>query len=125
MTAENAPLDKFTIDLAAVENAKNELDEKMNTLNGQISRMISKVEVDDMPVLLPILNLTHERKMLEKIARALTRIAPMMEEYEKLGRRKHLLEVAAEEPGWLAATLGDFTDTFNVAGADGWEWEEK
>lgn len=117
---EVQPLKKFTIDLGAVDQMREELKEKMTQLHEQISKLISKVVIDDEPVLVPIFNLTHQRRDLEKIARALTRVAPIMEEFEKLGKRRLVLDIAAEEPGWLAATLGDFSGDF--AEADAFDW---
>jgi hypothetical protein len=117
------PLERFPVDLGHAKVIRDELNERLEELHGQIGRIISKVEVNDIPVLLPILGLTHERKVLEKIARALTRAAPMLEEYEKLGKRKALLDLAVEEPGWLAATLGDFTSEFAEADSFAWDWK--
>lgn len=120
---KGVPLERFPVDLSHAKEVRDEMNERLEELHGQIGRIISKVEVNDIPVLMPILHLTHERKVLEKIARALTRAAPMLEEYERLGKRKALLDLAVEEPGWLAATLGDFTGEFAEADSFAWDWQ--
>lgn len=118
------PIDRFTVDLTQLGNAREELDARMKELNGQISRIIEKMTIDDCPILMPILNLTKKRSQLEKLARALNRVAPLVDEYDKLHKRLHVLEVAADDPGWLAASLGDFSTDINdlfQRKADEWE----
>jgi hypothetical protein len=113
------PIDKFTIDLSQVGHVKAELKERMEELSGQISKVVERMKIDDNPVLIPILNMTKKRSALEKLARALNRVAPLIDEFEKLDHRLTCLQVASDEPGWLAATLGDFD--FDFEGAAGWE----
>lgn len=114
------PIEKFTIDLSTVETQRDTIKEKMDQLGEQISNIVHKVVIDDVPILMPIFQVTKERRQLEKLARALNRAAPLLEELEKLNRRKHLLDIAVEEPGWMAATLGDFSGVFNAT--DEFDW---
>lgn len=113
------PIDKFTIDLSQVGAVRAELKERMEELSGQITKVVERMKIDDNPVLIPILNITKKRSALEKLARALNRVAPLIDEFEKLDHRLTCLQVAADEPGWLAASLGDFK--FDFEGAAGWE----
>jgi hypothetical protein len=106
------PINRFTVDLSQVADQREELETRMKELGGQISRIIEKMQIDDNPVLVPILHLTKKRSALEKLARALNRVAPLVDEYDRLHKRMTVLEVASEDPGWLAACLGDFSTDF-------------
>jgi len=43
------PLNRFSVDLNNAEEIRKELKERLDELHGQISRVIAKVEVDDVP----------------------------------------------------------------------------
>jgi hypothetical protein len=120
VTAKDKPIQRFTVDLGSVEEMRDDIKSKMDQLGEQISGLVHKVVIDDVPILMPIFSITKERRDLEKLARALNRVAPLMEEMEKLNRRKHLLDIAVEEPGWMAATLGDFSEIFNTSDEFSW-----
>lgn len=113
------PIEKFTIDLNNIAKTKDDLKEQQEKINEQISNIVERMKIDDNPILIPILGMTHKRSALEKLARALTRVAPLIDEYEKLERKLTCLQVASEEAGWLAANLGEFQ--FDFEGAAGWE----
>lgn len=118
------PINRFTVDLTQLGGARDELETRMKELGDQISRLIERMKIDDTPILVPILHLTKKRSALEKLARALNRVAPLVDEYDRLHKRLHVIEVATEDPGWFASCLGDFsTDFATLFEKRAGEWE--
>lgn len=116
-TDQNAPLTKFTVNLAGTSEVEKELTKKIDYLKSRIDNLVGKVEItigeseyQKMQILGQILGLCQNRKELEVLGKALLRVAPMLEELNDLKKRTSLLQTAKKDPAWFASTFGDFSD---------------
>lgn len=108
MSDSHPPIDKFIFSVAAGEQQGKDLELKINALEDRIDNIVKRVEVGGAPLLNSILMISHDQKELETLGKALLRVAELMPQLDELKKRKSILELAVSDPGWLAATFGDF-----------------
>lgn len=108
MTDSNPPIDKFIFSVAAGKQQSDDLDLKISALEDRIDNIVKRVEVGGAPLLNSILMISHNPTELDTLGKALQRVAVLMPELDELKKRKSILELAVSDPGWLAATFGDF-----------------
>lgn len=107
---EVTPLDRFTFDTQAGQETAGELDLEIKALEQRIERIVRRVDIQGIPLLHHILGLTHDRKELIILANCLKRVADLMPELDRLKRKRSFIDVAMNDPHWLAATFADFSE---------------
>jgi hypothetical protein len=98
----------FTFSLKLALEAKKDISEKVDMLSERIDRLVEHFTIEDIPIIKPILNITHSRKELKKLAKALDRVADIIEHHDALTQKLKVIELAEKEPNWFAAAFGDF-----------------
>jgi hypothetical protein len=98
----------FTFSLKLALEAKKDISEKVDMLSERIDRIVEHFTIEDIPIIKPILNITHSRKELKKLAKALDRVADIIEHHDALTQKLKVIELAEKEPNWFAAAFGDF-----------------
>ena len=105
------PMKTFNFNLDASLETKKELKSQLSTVNDRIEKIIEHFQIDDFPVVQVILNMTHDKETLKGVAKALDRVADLIEIKDALQAKLKIIEHAEKDPSWFASTFGDFADS--------------
>lgn len=91
--------------------ASNEIQESYDAISERITAIVEseKFYVSGIPVLKNILMLGGNKNDLKKLAKALSRLADLVEIHEKLEAKLSLIKVINDDPHWFAWAFGDFS----------------
>jgi len=103
------PIKTFRYNLDASKEVKKQLESNISKLNDRIDKIVENITVDDMPILKFITNVTEDKEDLKKLAKALDRIADLIDLRNQLTPRLQVIKMAEKEPNWFANTFGDFS----------------
>lgn len=104
------PLDKFTFSLNLSNKVKEDLESQLSAVEDRINSIANKVTVDGMPILKAILQTTHDKKELKRLAKGLDRVADLIEGSDHIKTRLSIIDTAHKDPDWFAWTFGDFSE---------------
>jgi hypothetical protein len=107
---ETKPLNKFTFSLNVATSVKKELEDQFDSITDRIENIVNKVTIDGIPMIRLILQSTHNKKELKKLAKGIDRIADLIEVQDNLKSRLNIIDTAQKDPEWFAWTFGDFSD---------------
>lgn len=94
--------------MTAAAKTKEELNKKVKILQDRIDKLVNDFTIDDLPVLKPILSLTRSKTDLKRLAKAVDRVADIVEIYDSLNGKLKIVEMVENDPNWFASTFGDF-----------------
>ena len=80
----NSPITSFTFSMETANKSKEEIFTKVKSLSDRIDKIVNQFTIDDMPILKPILNITHSKNDLKRLAKALDRVADIIEVHDSL-----------------------------------------
>lgn len=100
---------QFLFSLETSESVKTELETQLSSLNDRIAKIVNSVTLNDMPILGFILQNSHDKKELKKFAKAVDRVADLIDAADSIENRINIIETAQKDPDWFAFTFGDFT----------------
>ena len=103
------PIKNFRYNLDSSKEVKKQLESNIDKLNDRIDKIVDNITVDDAPILKFILNVTEDKQDLKKLARALDRIADLIDLRNQLLPKLQVIKMAEKEPNWFANTFGDFS----------------
>lgn len=113
------PLDAlpFRFDPKSSKNSLEEVKKQVESLESRITQIARREEliIQGVPVLQHLVTLTRDPSELRYLGKALLRVASLMPELEELKKQQLVLEVAKENPRWLMATFGDFSQEIDEA----------
>lgn len=101
-------IDLFPFSFNAGKNAKRELTSQLDLVNSRMQKIIEHFVFDDMPVLMLILKVTNQKSDLKKIAKAVDRLADLVEIQETLNSRLNVLNLVESDPIWFTSTFSDY-----------------
>lgn len=107
---EQKPLDNFTFSLNLSNKVKVDLESELSAIEERINSIVNKVTVDGMPILKAILQTSHDKKELKRLAKGLDRVADLIEGSDHIKTRLNIIDVAHKDPDWFAWTFGDFSE---------------
>jgi hypothetical protein len=102
-------LDQFLFNLEASNSVKSELESQLSSLNDRIQKIVNSVTLNDIPILGFILQSSHDKKELKKFAKAVDRVADLIDSVDKIEVKIKIIETAQKDPDWFAFTFGDFS----------------
>lgn len=102
-------IDLFPFSFNAGKNVKKELTSQLDLVNSRMQKIIEHFVFDDMPVLMLILKVTSEKSDLKKMAKAIDRLADLVEIQETLNSRLNVLNLVESDPIWFTSTFSDYT----------------
>lgn len=108
------PLTKFWFSPHRLDATLRDLELQLDALETRISNIVAKCDVQGTPVLAAFLRLTHDPADYRLVARCLTKLAEIMPEYDRLEARRNFVDQVANDPGWIAAAFGDFSDELDA-----------
>ena len=101
--------DKFPFSAKASLSVQSELQSQLETLNERIEKIASNVIVGDMPLVKFVLQTSHNKNELKKFAKAVDRVADLIEAVDQLESKLKIIETAQKDPEWFAFAFGDFS----------------
>lgn len=101
--------DKFPFSAKASLSVQSELRSQLQTLNDRIEKIASSVTLDDMPLVKFVLQTSHDKAQLKKFAKAVDRVADLIEAVDQLESKLKIIDVAQKDPEWFAFAFGDFS----------------
>jgi archaellum component FlaC len=105
----NNSLDKFTFSLNASKSLLKELENELESLDSRIDRISNDVLVGGLPIIRFILQSSHDKKELKILAKAVNRIADIIEQRDKVDSKITIIQTAEKDPEWFALAFGDFS----------------
>ena len=111
-------LSKFVFSMTMLRETEDDLSSKVSTLQSRIENISSNIIISDIPIIQPILSITRSRKDLKKLAKALDRIADIIEILDSLEDKLKLVQTAKKDPNWFISSFGDFSSFGNVSSFD-------
>lgn len=102
-------INSFTYSPEVAAAQQKDLTLRLSALNTKIDYIVNKVEINGMPILKYILGLSTNKDVLERLGKALLRVAPYVDEYSELEFRKKVVDMAIENTGLAASLMGDLS----------------
>jgi hypothetical protein len=101
----------FNFSFSAAEDAFRNVKEQHSQLDQRISSIVDseKFFVNGFPVLKNILVLSPKKNDLKKLAKALDRLADIIDLYDATQAKLTLIETLQKDPHWFTGTFGDFS----------------
>lgn len=106
---EPVSYDRFPFSAKASLGVQSELQSQLQTLNERIDKIASNVLVGDMPLIRFVLQTSHDKNELKKFAKAVDRVADLIEAVDQLESKLKIIDVAQKDPAWFAFAFGDFS----------------
>lgn len=103
------PIKSFYYNLESSKDVKKQLESKISSLDERIDKIIEHFTLDDVPIIRFILNISEDKKDLQKVAKALDRVADLIEARNQLIPKLQVIKIAEKDPNWFAHTFGDFS----------------
>lgn len=100
----------FRFSLAKATERAAVLDPKISVLTERIDRYIKEATLDGIRILEHLLRMTDDIAELDRLGRALVRIAPIIKEQNALKLQRKLFDLAISDTSRLALMFGDFDD---------------
>lgn len=107
--SETQIYDKFPFSAKASLGIQSDLQTQLQSLNDRIEKIVSNVLVGDMPLIRFVLQTSHDKIELKKFAKAVDRVADLIEGVDQLESKLKIIETAQKDPQWFAFAFGDFS----------------
>lgn len=105
----SASYDRFPFSAKAGLGVQSELQDQLRTLNERIEKIASNVVVGDVPLVRFVLQTSHDKSELKKFAKAIDRVADLIEAVDQIEGKLNIIEAAQKDPQWFAFAFGDFS----------------
>ncbi|MFZ4104860.1 hypothetical protein [Flavobacterium sp.] len=105
-----SPYDKFPFSAKASLKVKSDLETQLQNLNERIEKISSSVNVGDVPLVRFVLQTSHDKIELKKFAKAVDRVADLIDIVDQLESKLKIIETAQKDPSWFAFAFGDFSE---------------
>jgi hypothetical protein len=109
-----APISNFYFSLENSKQIKNELETQIHNLDDRIEKIVEHFTLDDVPIIKFILNVSHDKIELKKVAKALDRVADLIEARDAVTPKLQVIKTAESDPNWFAYTFGDFSSNVDL-----------
>ncbi len=104
-----SPIKSFYYNLESSRDVKKQLESKISSLDERIEKIVDHFTLNDMPIVRFILNVSEDKEELKKVAKALDRVADLIELRNQLTPKLEVIKIAEKDPNWFAHTFGDFS----------------
>ena len=103
-------IERFPFSVSAGINAKRNLENQLDQLNARVSKIVDHFVFDDVPILHFVLRATNQKADLKKMAKAIDRLADLVEMQESLTSRLNVIKLLEADPAWFTTTFSDYSD---------------
>lgn len=101
--------ENFQFSLKASSGLRDELKSQLDIITERIDKIVNTITVNDMPLIKFVLQSSHEKSELKKFAKAVDRVADLIEVHDQIQSKLSIIEAAQQDPKWFAFAFGDFT----------------
>jgi|688.fasta_scaffold51740_3 hypothetical protein len=111
----NSKIQNFTFSFQQALSAQKDLENEHENLDKRISNIVDseKFYINGFPVLKNILMLSPKRNELKKLARAIDRLADLVEVFDTVEEKLSVIKTLHKDPNWFAWTFGDHSIDFD------------
>lgn len=102
-------IESFPFSFTAGKNARKEIQSQLENVNARVNKILEHFIYDDIPVLHFILRATTQKADLKKIAKAVDRLADLVEIQEDLNARMNVIKLLEADPSWFTSTFSDYS----------------
>lgn len=102
-------LSKFVFSMNMLKETEDDLSSKVSSLQSRIDNISSNIIINDIPIIQPILSISRSKNDLKKLAKALDRIADIVEILDSLEDKLKVVQTAKKDPNWFVSSFGDFS----------------
>lgn len=103
-------MSKFVFSMNMLKETEDDLSSKVSSLQSRIDHISSNIVINDIPIIQPILSVSRSKADLKKLAKALDRIADIVEVLDSLEDKLKLVQTAKKDPNWFMSSFGDFSE---------------
>lgn len=103
-------IDTFPFSIKAGKSAKNEIENQLNAINDRIDKIVDHFIFSDIPILMYVLKATRQKSDLKKMAKAIDRLADLVQAQDDLSSRLNVINTLEADPTWFASTFSDYSD---------------
>lgn len=103
-------IDKFPFSISAGKSAKKDIQLQLDNINNRIDKIVDHFIFSDVPILMFILRATNQKSDLKKLAKAIDRIADLVEMQSDLNQRLSVINILESDPTWFTSTFSDYSD---------------
>lgn len=107
--ASSKPYSSFYFNLHSSKDVKNNLQNQVDSLDQRIEKIVDHFTIDGAPIVRLILGMTDDRKELKRLAKAIDRVADLIDAKNQIAPKLEIIKYAEKDPNWFASTFGDFS----------------
>ena len=108
------PINSFAFNLENSKLIKKDLESQIQNLDDRIEKIVDHFTLDEVPIIKFILNVSHDKTELKKVAKALDRVAELIEARDSILPKLQVIKTAENDPNWFAYTFGDFSADVDI-----------
>lgn len=101
--------ENFLFSITQGQQARQDLASRITKLQQRVDYINDNMKIKGHPIVELLLQLSRDPDELSKLGECLKRVAVILPELDELKKRKAVLDIAAENPQWLASVFGDYT----------------
>ena len=101
--------DKFNFSFARAQETKRDIELQLDAYETRLDKIIRKVQLNEAPIVQMILTVSHDPDELERLGRALTRVAEIIKPIDELRAQKTMIELAEQNKNSFMGMFGDFS----------------
>lgn len=102
-------IELFPFSFSAGKTAKKELSSQLDLINSRIQKIIDHFVFDDVAILSLVLKITNQKSDLKKMAKAIDRLADLVELQQNVSSRLNVLNIIESDPVWFTSTFSDYS----------------
>jgi len=108
----NSPVSSFNFSFAKASKNYKKIENELEDISERILKILEsdKFHINGFPVLKNIYALGPDRSDLKKLAKACDRLADLVQIVYDLQSKMTVVQMAQENPNWLAFAFGDFQE---------------
>ena len=88
---------------------KKDLESQLSNMSERLDRIVQGALVGDVPLLKFVLQTSHDKDELKTFAKAVDRVADIIEVIDQLESRISIIDTAQKDPEWFLHAFADFS----------------
>ena len=102
-------IETFPFSIKAGKAAKKDIENQLSSINDRIDKIVDHFIFSDIPILMYVLKATRQKSDLKKMAKAIDRIADLVQIQEDLSSRLNVINTLEADPNWFTTTFSDYS----------------
>lgn len=102
-------IETFPFSFNAGKDVKRDLENQLEQINSRVEKIIDHFVFNDIPIIHFVLKATSQKNDLKKMAKAIDRLADLVQVQEDLASRLNVIKALEADPTWFASTFADYS----------------